>query len=52
MGSTVIRVKTGIKSGKTKSGIKSGKTKTSETKQEVQKPVEYNWGSGNKLGSK
>ena len=45
MGSTVkvIRVK---------KGIKSDKTKTSETKQEVQKPVEYNWGSGNKLGSK
>jgi len=47
MGSTVrvIREKT------TKSG-KSGKTKSSETKQETQKPVEYNWGNGNKLGSK
>ena len=36
-----------------KKTTKSGKTPSSETKQEVQqKPVEYNWGQGNKLGSK
>ena len=37
----VLKVKTSVK------------TKSSETKQEMQqKPVEYNWGKGNKLGSK
>jgi hypothetical protein len=43
MGSTVkvIRSKT----------TKTVKTKSSETKQ-VQKPVEYDWGKGNTLGSK
>ena len=35
-----------------KKTTKSGKTQSSDTKQEVQKPVEYNWGKGNTLGSK
>lgn len=43
MGSTVtIRSKTS----------KTVKTKSSSETKQVQKPVEYNWGKGNVLGSK